>query len=537
MRVQLLRGAVAAALAASLGAAPVVAQGVALGAPECESLRQLQVPGASLSEVTAEWNPAGSPPPQEPPWVPPLAAPLPAYCRLDATLDRRTGADGRSYGIGFALALPAEWNGRFLFQGGGGLNGSVAPPLGRTGQGDPALARGFAVVTTDTGHRGEAFDASFMAEQQASLDFAYQAVGRVAVLAKEILARHYGRPAARAYFMGCSTGGREGMLMAQRHPTYFDGIVVGAPAMRTHLSGIGDEWVATMLNRVAPRDATGTPDGRRALSDADRQAVIDGLLAACDGVDGLRDGIVSDPTGCRFDPTSLVCPGEKADGCLSQAQAEALARAFAGPKDSRGRQVYPGFLFDTGIAATQGVPGLLAGSVNPVGRPFAATDMDVDRRAEAAASDPQMQLTSTWGWTKLNTFSSRGGKLLFYHGVSDPWFSALDTVDYYERLAQANGGASVVSGWSRLFLVPGMGHCAGGPAALDGFDRLGAIVDWVEGQKAPDAIPATSRRWPGRSRPLCPYPSHAHYRGTGDAEDAAAFECRSSALPAPPLAR
>jgi len=528
---------VAVVIGASLGVAPAVAQGVAPGAPGCESLRQLQVPGAALSEVKAEWHPAGSPPPQEPPWVPPLAAPLPAYCRLDATLDRRTGADGRSYGIGFALALPAEWNGRFLFQGGGGLNGSVAPPLGRTGQGDPALARGFAVVTTDTGHRGEVFDASFMAEQQASLDFAYQAVGRVAVLAKEILARHYGRPAARAYFIGCSTGGREGMLMAQRHPTYFDGIVVGAPAMRTHFSGIGDEWVATMLNRVAPRDAAGTPDGRRALSDAERQAVIDGLLAACDGVDGLRDGIVSDPTGCRFDPASLVCPGEKADGCLSQAQAEALARAFAGPKDSRGRQVYPGFLFDTGIAATQGVPGLLAGSVNPVGRPFAATDMDVDRRAEAAASDPQMQLTSTWGWTKLNTFSSRGGKLLFYHGVSDPWFSALDTVDYYERLAQANGGASVVSGWSRLFLVPGMGHCAGGPAALDGFDRLGAIVDWVEGQKAPDAIPATSRRWPGRSRPLCPYPSHAHYRGTGDAEDAAAFECRSSALPAPPLAR
>ena len=236
---------------------------------------------------------------------------LPAYCRLSATLDRRTGADGRSYGIGFALALPAEWNGRFLFQGGGGLNGTVAPPLGRTGQGDAALARGFAVVTTDTGHRGEVFDASFMAEQQASLDFAYQAVGRVAVLAKQIVAQHYGRPAAHAYFMGCSTGGREGMLMAQRYPTYFDGIVVGAPAMRTHFSGIGDEWVATMLNRVAPLDASGKPDGRRAFSDADRKTVIDGLLAACDGADGLRDGIVSDPIGCRFDPASLRCAGRE----------------------------------------------------------------------------------------------------------------------------------------------------------------------------------------------------------------------------------
>src|SRR5262249_17049471 len=158
-----------------------------------------------------------------------------------------------------------------------------------------------AVVTTDTGHRGEVFDASFMADQQASLDFAYQAVGRVAVLAKQVLARYYGRPAAHAYFMGCSTGGREGMLMAERYPTYFDGIVVGGPAMRTSFSGIGDEWVATALNRLA-LDVSGTAEARRALSDSDRKAVLDGLLAACDEKDGLRDGIVSDPIGCRFDP-------------------------------------------------------------------------------------------------------------------------------------------------------------------------------------------------------------------------------------------
>jgi feruloyl esterase len=499
---------------------------VGSGESACAGLGQLQVPGAALSEVRAEWFAAGSPPPPEPPWVSPLAVPLPAYCRLSATLDRRTGADGKSYGIGWALALPAEWNGRFLFQGGGGLNGTVAAPLGRTGRGDAALARGFAIVTTDTGHRGEVFDASFMAEQQASLDFAYQAVGRVAVLAQQILAQHYGRPVARAYFMGCSTGGREGMLMAQRHPTYFDGIVVGAPAMRTHYSGIGDEWVATMLNRVAPLDASGKPDGRRALSEADRQAVISGLLASCDGADGVRDGIVADPIGCRFDPGTLRCPGSKADGCLSPPQAEALAKAFAGPRDSKGRQVYPGFPFDTGIAASQGIPGLLLGGMNPVGPPFAATEMDVDQRAEQAAAQAHMQLTSTWSWTNLNTFSKRGGKLLFYHGVSDPWFSALDTVDYYERMTRANGGPSVVSGWSRLFLVPGMGHCGGGPATLDTFDMLAAVVDWVERENPPQVIRATGRTWPGRSRPLCAYPAHAHYKGAGDVEDAASFECR-----------
>jgi feruloyl esterase len=318
------------------------------------------------------------------------------------------------------------------------------------------------------------------------------------------------------------------MLMVQRYPTYFDGVIVGAPAMRTSFSGIGDEWVATMLNRAAPLDANGKPDGRRALSDADRRAVIDGLLAACDGSDGLRDGIVSDPVGCRFDPTSLVCQGAKQDGCLSAGQAQAIALGFAGPKDSKGRQVYPGFLFDTGITNATGLPGLLAGSTNPVGPPFTATEMDVDARADAAAGHPQMQLTATSSWTNLNTFSGRGGKLIFYHGVSDPWFSALDTLDYYERMTKANGGADAVMRWARLFLVPGMGHCGGGPAALDGFDMLSAMIDWVEAGRAPDGVSATGRAWPSRSRLLCPHPSHAHYKGSGDPDDSRSFECRTT---------
>ena len=493
---------------------------------KCSALGRLQVPGAMLSDLSAQWFPAGSPPPPEPPFVPPLSVKLPAYCRLDATLDRRTGADGGQYGIGFAIALPADWNGRLLFQGGGGLNGSVAPPLGRTGAGESALARGFAVVTTDTGHTGAVFDATFMREQQASLDFAYQAVGRVAVLAKQILDNYYDRPADRAYFMGCSTGGREGMLMAQRYPTYFDGVVVGAPAMRTHFSGIGDEWVATMLNQAAPKDASGKPDLKRAFSDADRTAIIDAFLNACDAIDGLKDGMVMHPTGCRFDVKTIQCAGEKKDGCLSPAQVSAVRKAFAGPKDSKGRQVYPGFLFDTGITTTQGIPGLLAGGLNPVGPPFTATEMDVDARTEQASANPQMILTATSTWTNLNTFSARGGKLLFYHGVSDPWFSALDTIDYYERMTKANGGRATVMRWSRLFLAPGMGHCGGGPAALDTFDPLDAVVQWVEQGKAPDSLTATGPALAGRSRPLCPYPQHGHYKGAGNPDDAAAFECR-----------
>jgi feruloyl esterase len=505
---------------------PSLAQTAVRDASACSSLAKLQIPGVELTITKTEWFPAGTPVPAGR-GSPPSTTKLPAYCRLDGVIDRRTGADEKGYGIGFALSLPAEWNGRFLFQGGGGLNGSVQPPLGLAASGGtPGLARGFAVVSTDTGHTGQVFDASFMREQQASLDFAYQAVGRVAALARQIIAQHYAKPPARSYFAGCSTGGREGMLMAQRYPTYFDGIVVGAPAMQTNFSGIGDQWVAVMLNQVAPKDASGTPLTRQALSESDKKAVIDGFLNACDAGDGLKDGIVFNTRACRFDPKSLVCPGAKGDGCLTSAQAAALDRAFAGPKDSKGRQVYPGFLFDTGIAATQGIPGLLHGGSNPVGPPFTATDMNVDRLAEEAAADPQGILTATASWTNLNTFSHRGGKLLFYHGVSDPWFSALDTIDYYQRMSAANGGATQVMNWSRLFLVPGMGHCTGGEA-LDTFDLLGAVVDWVEKGTAPNGVTATGRAFPGRSRPVCAYPQYAAYKGTGDPQDARNFECRN----------
>jgi hypothetical protein len=496
-------------------------------AAACAALTKLQIPSLNLVVTKAEWFPAGAPGSVGGRGGPAAPPKLPAYCRLDGVLDRRTGGDGKSYRIGFALALPGEWNGRFLFQGGGGLNGSVQPPLGAVASGrTPALARGFAVVSTDTGHSGQGFDASFMREQQASLDFAYQAVGRVALLAKQIIAQYYAKAPDHSYFAGCSTGGREGMLMAQRYPTYFDGVIVGAPAMRTNFSGIGDQWVATMLNQAAPKDAEGRAMTRQALSDSDKQAVINGILNACDAGDGLKDGMIFNTKACTFDPKVLVCKGSKTDGCLSTQQASAIERGFAGPKDARGRQVYPGFMFDTGIAATQGIPGLLQGGLNPVGPPFTATTMDVDARVEAALADPAESLTATSRWTNLNTFAGHGGKLIFFHGASDPWFSALDTIDYYERMSRTNGGADEVAKWSRLFLVPGMGHCGGGPAALDSFDLLTAVVDWVEQGSAPASVEATGRAFPGRSRPLCAYPQHAQYRGQGDTEKAENFDCR-----------
>ena len=294
----------------------------------CAALTNLQVPGIVLTVTKAEWIAAGTPAGRGA-----QASKLSAYCRLDGTIDRRIGAGGTAYGIGFALALPENWNGRFLLQGGGGLNGSVQAPLGASASGgNPALARGFAVASTDTGHQGRGgFDASFTQDQQANLDFAYVAIGRVAEIAKRIVAQHYGKPADRAYFAGCSTGGREAMLMTERYPTSFDGVVAGAPAMRTNFSGIGDRWVAATLNEIAPKNAQGAPVTRDALSESDKQTVIDGILNACDALDGLKDGMIFNRQACRFDPKTLVCKGAKADGCLSMAQAAALEKAFAGP--------------------------------------------------------------------------------------------------------------------------------------------------------------------------------------------------------------
>jgi feruloyl esterase len=454
---------------------------------------------------------------------------VPAHCRIEGTIDRRTGAEGKTYGIGFAVALPENWTGQFLQQGGGGLNGSVATPLGGQAAGDrPALARGLAVATTDTGHRGTgAFDRSFMQDQQAVLDFEYVAIGRVAVIAKQITEAYYEKPPAHSYYVGCSTGGREAMLMTQRYPLYFDGVVAGAPAMRTGLSNLATRAVAVALNRISPKDADGRPVPGGALSNGDRSAIISKLLDACDARDGIKDGMIFNVLGCDFDPSALACRGPKTEGCLSARQVEALQKGFAGPKDSRGNQVYPGFFFDTGITASgAGIPGLLVSGPSPLGPPNTSVDQNVDAEAATAMANPLALVGDSAYWTNLNTFSSHGGKLIFYHGVSDPWFSAKDTILYYQRMAAANGGQAQVNDWSRLFLSPGMGHCGGGAAALDTFDLLTAVVNWVEKGTAPAAVIATGRAFPGRSRPLCAFPAQAQYKGQGNPEDAANFECK-----------
>jgi hypothetical protein len=495
-----------------------------LAADRCADLLKFAIPGGTIEK--AQEVPAG--PMAAPPGAPPMAGTLPAHCRIDGVIGAHTGRDGKAYGIRFAVAMPTQWNGRLVYQGGGGLNGSVQSPIGAVAAGDtPALARGFAVVTSDSGHEGAVFDGSFMADQQAALDFLYQSIGKVMAAARPLIAAHYGNAAAHSYFVGCSTGGREAMISAQRYPLEFDGIVAGAPAMRTGYSNLALRWITASLNAAAPKDAQGRALTSQALSPTDRKLVVDGLLKACDALDGVRDGMIFNTKGCSFDPIALQCKGEKNDSCLSAIQVSAIQRAFAGPRTASGRQVYPGFAYDTGIGASgRGIPGLLSGGTAPEGGMPGGSAMDVDTEA-ANAHDGREMMGDTNAWTNLSSFTAHGGKLIFFHGMSDPWFSALETVRYYTSLsADPSAGPGPVTDWSRLFLVPGMSHCGGGEATLDHFDMLSAIVAWVEQGQAPAQVTATGAAFPGRSRPLCPYPQHAQYSGEGDTESAKNFSCR-----------
>lgn len=494
-------------------------------ASPCAALARFTLPGHQV-QIRQAMDIAAGPASAVPGSPPASTMDLPAHCRVDGVIDARTGRDGKPYGIGFSVALPAHWNGRFLFQGGGGLNGSVAPPLGAQYAGrQSALQRGFAVASTDSGHQGAGFDAGFFADQQATLDFLYQAVAEVTVVAKQIVASHYGKATDHDYFVGCSTGGREAMMMSQRFPSYFDGIVSVAPAMRTSFSNLGLRHAATALNAIAPRDAAGVPQTRQALSDADRSLLISGLLKACDGVDGNEDGFIFAPHRCRFDPGTLVCPGDKTANCLSRPQVDAVREVMSGPRTASGRQVYPGYYFDTGITHTRGLAGVLAAPFIPEG-PTAGVEMNVDLAAAEAMSARAM-VGDTGAWTNLSTFHGHGGKLIFAHGVSDPWFSARDTVDYYERLERDNA-ETPLRDWSRLFLVPGMGHCGGGERTLDQFDLLTPLVDWVEKSSPPQRVVATGQSAPGESRPLCAYPEFAQYDGKGSTREAASYLCKAS---------
>jgi feruloyl esterase len=452
-------------------------------------------------------------------------ATLPPHCHVAGSFEHRTGINDVDYAIGFAINLPQDWNGRFLFQGGGGLNGAVREPVGGGASGGrSALARGFAVVSTDSGHTGSGFDRSFMADQLALLNFQFLANAKTTEVTRPLVEAYYGSAPHHSYFVGCSTGGREGMVMAQRYPNLFDGIVSGAPAMRTTVSNLALRWISHQYVRA------GVSNPRDPFSAAERGLIMGALMDTCDALDGHEDGLIFNRTSCRFDPRDLACsanPGGTAgQQCLVDAKAEALARAMAGPVNAAGMPVYVSYPYDSGIDDTGGLPGLLiAGGSPPIGEHGAdmeSLDVDAEFMAALAANEA---LGATASQHNVSTFIDGGGKHIFYHGEADPWFSANDTVRYFDAMGAANGDVAAADQYSRLYLVPGMAHCAGGEETVDSFDLLTPIVEWVENGNAPSAVTATGASMPGQSRPLCPYPSYAHFEG-GAAAAAGDYACR-----------
>lgn len=474
---------------------------------------------------------------------------LPGHCVVTGSINPRVGVDGKNYAIGFQLSLPDNWNGRFLFLGGGGNDGVLRDTSlsSSISIGTPSpLGQGFAVVSTDGGHIGTT--ASFGADPQARTDHAYNSYDKTAVAAKSLIATHYGRKPDRSYFSGCSGGGRQGMVFSQRFADYFDAITAGAPAMRVSSGAtVAAMWNTIAFNSIAPQDASGNRILSQAFSNADLNLVANAVKSSCDAADGVVDGMVNNTKACQFNPAVLQCSGAKGVDCLSAAQVGALTKVFAGPRNSAGQALYAGQPWDPGLAAPGWRAWTLGSSATPtpdaryitlmvdalINEFFTPPDLSFNPLAFNFDTDPARMAAysavyDTYADDKLTAFRQRGGKLLFIHGMSDPIFSAKDTVDYYERLAANNGGMASTQGFARTFLVPGMNHCSGGPAT-DSFDSIQTMVDWVEKGVAPNTIAAralpTQADYPNRTRPLCPYPQFAKYKGTGSLEEASSFAC------------
>ncbi|MBE9604048.1 tannase/feruloyl esterase family alpha/beta hydrolase [Acetobacteraceae bacterium H6797] len=474
------------------------------------------------------------------------SAALPAHCLIEGSLDERQGTGGKPYAVKFQLRLPENWNGRFLFQGGGGMDGVVNEAIGAIpvagATAPPALNRGFAVVSTDSGHQGrDSRDADFGLDQQARLDYAYAAIGKVTEAAKALIIARYGRAADRSYFMGCSNGGRAAMMAAQRFPDEFDGIVAGNPGFRLSRAASGHAWDVNVMTGIAPRAEDGRPVLANAFTPAEMKLVTEAVLQQCDAKDGLKDGLLTAPSTCHFDPAALRCQPGQTEACLPEAKLTALVSIMEGGTDSRGEHIYSSWPWDAGLASAgwrawklgtsqTGQPNSLYATLTPssLGLYFmtppvqnlqlATIDFDKlpARTAQTAA------INDTTG-TMYTSFTAHGGRMLVFHGNSDPAFSADDLRAYWKQLQADNDGDTAT--WARLFMVPGMNHCGGGPAT-DDFDPLTAIQAWVEKGEAPATLIAKGASFPGRTRPLCAYPQEAYYKGEGDPESAASFVCR-----------
>jgi feruloyl esterase len=439
---------------------------------------------------------------------------LPAFCRITATL--RPSADSD---IKIETWLPASgWNGKFQAVGNGAFSGSINYAALAT-----AITRGYAASSTDTGHSGGS--ASFALDHPEKVsDFGWRAVHEMTVASKRIIAAYYQSAANYAYWNGCSAGGRQGMKEAQRFPADFDGIIAGAPAL---------DWTSRASQAIRIAQRLETSASARLLA-ADRERLHRAVLEACDAADGVRDGQLENPSRCGFDPVSLQCRTAGDSGCLTPEQVE-TARSMYSPM--------------TNAATSRTITGLERGSElgwSDLGWTGSARATGLDHFRFLVFHDPKWGLSQFRGDAdvaraeqsdhntinaldaNLKPFIDRGGKLIQYHGWSDPQISPGNSTQYYSRVLEMLGGKSNVDAAYRLFMVPGMGHCGGGEGP-NTFDTLAALEEWVEHGRAPDRIVA-SRSANGtleRTRPLCPFPQTAAYTGAGSINDAANFVCRA----------
>ena len=451
---------------------------------------------------------------------------LPAFCEVTATVKPVEGSN-----ITVVYRLPESWNGKMLGLGGGGWAGNIR--LETAAQG---LSNGYATAQTNGGHDVDnVWDTAWAVNPEAATDFSYRAIHVMTGIGKQVVAKHYGEPHKRAYFQGCSTGGRQALMEVQRFPKDYDGVIAGAPVY-----SLTTQTMSVVRNQIfASTDAN--------LTEAQLKHLNQAALAACDGGDGLVDGIVTDPRSCAFDPGALQCAdGQKDATCLSARQLKAVRSLYAGTKTSGGDTVSYGLTrgseagwarfiststqanrdsFLTG-AAGAGLGGLRAQVFGDPSFDLPAFNPERDYRtvraspfaAEYEAKDPD-----------ISPFVNSGGKLLLWHGMDDPGPSVLATIEYYEQMkattaAKVRAPATSLDSSARFFVLPGVYHCRGGPGA-DEFDSVTALDRWVEQGRAPTAMKAKRSSDGALSRPVCQYPALPRYNGKGDPSLAESFRC------------
>ena len=496
--------------------------------------------------------------------------PVAAHCRVTGRMNERVSpVDGKTYAIGFEMRLPLAWNGRFYHQGNGGIDGSVVTATGANGGGPltHALAQGFAVLSSDAGHNNAQGGPAFGLDPQARLDYGYQAVGTLTPMAKAAIALAYDKGPDRSYFGGCSNGGRHALVTASRYAAEYDGILAGAPGYNLPLAALANIWSAQRYATVATADPMTPPGLETAFTATERKLVASRVLARCDALDGATDGLVQDTAACQRSFSLYrdvnTCARDNRDGtCLTLAQKRAIDPIFSGgARTSDGQRFYAGFPYDPGVGSG-GVPfweftAPLALDTSAVGVIFKvppapesltngagfALGLDVDTTlaqlyaTDATYTESAMSFMTPPNPSDLSALRSRGGKVLIYHGVADPIFSVSDSEAYVRGVNRKSRGQA--ADFLRLFRVPGMGHCSGGPST-DQADYLSPLVAWVEQGTAPDRIVATARgpgnpggvngevpaTWaPDRTRPLCPFPAVPRYDGVGDVERADSWVC------------